>query len=61
MLAMPLATAIKLLLILLLPPVAATVLAATSALSPTVVLSTFVQALIVVWIVLFRVHLDLLL
>jgi hypothetical protein len=59
MLAMPLAAAIKLLLILLLTRVAATVVAAASALPTTAVLSTLVDALIV--IVLFRVHPDLLL
>ena len=61
MLAMPLAAAIKLFLILLLPPVAATVLAAASALRPTVVLPALVQALIIMLIVSFCGHLDLLL
>ena len=48
MLAMPLAAAIKFLLILLLPPVAAAVVAASSALPTTGLLSTLVDALIVV-------------
>jgi hypothetical protein len=58
MLAMSLAAAIKFLLILLLPAVAAAVEAAASALATTVGLSTVVDALIVV---LSRLHLDLLL
>jgi hypothetical protein len=58
MLAMPLSVAIELFLVLLLPPVAAAVLAAASVLPATVGLSTVVEALIVVLIGLCRLHVD---